>query len=119
MAKKPSGGDLFYKVGLEAHVANNSDSPIDYGNTEDAWAEQFVTRAEFINVRGREEVLAARLTGTHVQVIRVRASSLTRAITTAWRAVDKRNGDIFNIRDVTVETDRQFISLLTEKGVAT
>lgn len=119
MAKKPSAGDLYYRVGLQARVLGNPDSPIDYGNTELEWAEQFFTRAQFINVRGREEVLAARLAGTHIQVIRVRASTETLAITTDWRVVDKRNGDEFNIRDVTVETDRQFITLLCEKGVAT
>lgn len=119
MAKKPSSGQLYYKVGLEKRETGNPDSPADYGNTEDVWTEQFETRAEFIHLRGGEDVMAARLEGRHVQVIRIRASSQSRLVTTDWRVKDKRNNDEFNIRDVTPETNRQFISLLCEKGVAT
>ncbi len=119
MAKKTSAGDLFYSVGMEARVEENPDSPVDYGNTESTWTEQFAVRAAYIHLRGGEAVQAARLAGRHVQVIRVRASTATRTITTDWRAVDKRNGDIFNIRDVTHDNDRRFIDLLAEKGVAT
>lgn len=119
MAKTPSAGDLYYRVGIEARVAENPDSPIDYGNTENAWVEQFAARAQFIHLRGGEDVMAARLSGKHLQVIRVRSSTSTRTITTDFRVVDKRNGDVFNIRDVTQGVDRQFIDLLCEKGVAT
>lgn len=119
MAKTPSAGDLYFRIGLEARVTENPDSPIDYGNTQTAFVEQFACRAGFIHLRGGEDVLAARLAGTHLQVIRVRASSETRAVTTDWRAVDKRNGDIFNVRDVTPSDDRQWLDLLCQKGVAT
>lgn len=119
MKKPNSAGELYYKVGLQARIEENPDSPVDYGNTVSDWQEQFVVRAGFVHLRGGESVMAGRLQGKHTQVIRVRSSSQTRTITTDWRVVDKRNGDIFNIRDITVETDRQFISLLCEKGVAT
>lgn len=119
MAKKPSAGQLYYKVGLEKRTTDNPDSPADYGNTVDVWVEQFECRAQFRHLRGNEEVLAARLQGTHIQVITIRSSTASLQITTDWRVVDQRNGDTFNIRDVTHETDRQFISLLCEKGIAT
>lgn len=119
MAKKPSSGDFYYIVGLEKQTVQNPDSPADYGNTVAEFAEQFETRAAFVHLRGSEDVLAARLSGKHIQVIHIRSSTASRQVTTDWRVVDKRNGDVFNIRDVTQETDRQFISLLLEKGVAT
>lgn len=119
MAKRTSAGDLFYRVGLEVEIEENPDSPIDYGNTVGAWQEQFVVRAGYRHLRGGESVMAARLQGKHLQIIRVRSSVATRTITTDWRVVDKRTGDIFNIRDVTHDVDRQFIDFLAEKGVAT
>jgi len=117
--KRPSAGDLYYRVGFEARVVENPDSPIDYGNTESTWVEQFACRAQFIHLRGGEDVIAARLEGRHLQIIRVRASSETRLVTTDFRVVDKRNSDIFNVRDVTHNVDRQWIDFLVEKGVAT
>lgn len=119
MAKQPSSGDLYYRVGLEARLSENPDSPADYGTTEFTWTQQFACRAQFIHLRGGEDVMAARLSGTHIQVIRVRASTETLLATTDWRVVDKRNGDIFNIRDVTHGVDRRYIDLLCEKGGAT
>lgn len=118
MAKRPSAGDLYERVGFEARVEENPDSPVDYGNTEAAWVEQFERRAEYIHLRGGETIQAARLAGRHVQVIKVRSDTATRTVTTDWRAVDKRTGDIFNVRDVTPSKNRQWLDLLCEKGVA-
>jgi hypothetical protein len=114
-----SAGDLYYRVAFEARTMENPDSPADYGNTESTWVELFSCRAEFIHLRGGEDVMAARLQGRHLQVIRVRASDETDAVTTDNRIVDMRNGDILNIRDVTHDTDRRCIDFLCEKGVAT
>ncbi len=119
MAKRPSAGDLYDRVGIEARISENPDSPLDYGNTEYNWTEEFAVRAQFIHLRGGEDVMAARLSGKHLQIIRVRSSIATRTITTDFRVVDKRTGDVFNIRDVTRDVERQFIDLLCEKGVAT
>lgn len=118
MARRPTAGDLYERVAFEARVSENPDSPVDYGNTESTWAEQFERRAQYIHLRGGETVQAARLEGRHVQVIRVRSDNATRIITTDWRAVDQRTGDVFNVRDVTHTPDRQWIDLLCEKGVA-
>ena len=119
MANRPGAGSLYERVGFEERLSQNPDSPADYGNTEDAWTERFERRAEFIHLRGGEDVQAARLEGRHVQVIRVRADSETRTITTDWRAVDQRTGAVFNVRDASQSDDRQWIDLLCEKGVAT
>lgn len=120
-------GDLTYRVAFLKREALNDGKGNTLGNK---LVEQFQSRAAYRHLRGGESVMANRLSGKHVQVITVRASTLTRQITTDWVIRDVRasnetapgsgkfTGDVFNIRDVTHETDRQWISLLVEKGVA-
>jgi len=62
--------------------------------------------------------MAARLSGRHLQIIKVRSSTATLLVTTDFRVVDQRTGDVYNIRDVTHNVDRQWINFLVEKGVA-
>lgn len=119
MATKPSAGDLYESVSFEKREVGNPDSPADYGNTETTWRCQYSCRAAYQHLRGGETVLAGRLQGRHPQIIRVRASSETREVTTDWRIVDSRSGSVFNIRDVTPTLDRRFIEFLVESGVAT
>ncbi len=117
-------GALRYRVGFLKREAVNDGR----GNTVGKLIEQFQCRAAYRHLRGGESVMAGRLQGKHTQIIIVRASSQTRQITTDWVVRDVRasneiapgrfDGDVFNIRDVTHETDRQWISLLCEKGVA-
>jgi len=115
MADNRSAGSLYYKVALD----KREDVDDGMGNTVSGWQEQFQTRAEFIHLRGSEAVMAGRLQGKHTQVIRVRVSSNTRLITTDFRVRDTRRNIAFNIRDIEWETNRQFISLTCESGVAT
>ncbi|BCH32634.1 hypothetical protein MesoLjLc_45640 [Mesorhizobium sp. L-8-10] len=108
------GGDLFYRVAFDRRTEVDDG----LGNTLADWVEQFQCRAAYRHLRGGESVVASRLQGKHVQIIAVRASSQTRQVSTDWRVRDARTGEVFNIRDVTVETDRAFISFLCERGVA-
>ncbi|MBL0374031.1 phage head closure protein [Rhizobium sp. KVB221] len=107
-------GNLYYKIA--AYTRMPTDDGL--GNTVSEWDEQFQCRAAYHHLRGGESVMAARLQGKHTQIISVRSSSQTRQITTDWQVRDVRTDDVFNIRDVTHETDRAWISLLVEKGVA-
>lgn len=115
MAKKPGGGDLFENVGFDMRGSASDGA----GGTISAFVEQFTRRASYIHLRGGEDVLAARLEGRHVQVVRVRADSSTRTVTTDWRISDKRSGVAYNIRDITPSGDRMWLDMLVEKGVAT
>lgn len=127
MAKRPSAGDLIHRVAFDVRVAGNPDSPIDYGNTVVDWVEQFTCRAAFIHLRGGETVLAGRLEGRHSQIIQVRASPETRAVTTDWRVRDLDNGEwvggqwagpIYHVKDVTPhEEDRAWLDMLVQTGV--
>ena len=98
-------------------ISGNPDSPADYGVVEDVWERQFVRRAEYVHLRGGETVIAARLQGTHPQVVRVRAGSHTRTVTTDWRIVDMRTGTEMNITDITPTEDRQWLDFLCKVGV--
>jgi len=55
------------------------------------WTTRFTVAAGFTPLRGGEQVMAARLSGTQPYVVRVRQSSQTRQVMTGWRLVDARN----------------------------
>ena len=113
-----SAGALRERVNLSQRETQNQDAPNDYGNTIDAWVEQGTVATQYIHLRGSETVLAGRLAGQHTQVIRVRASALTRQVSTDWRVTDARTGQEFNVRDVTLDPRRRYVDLLCEAGVA-
>ena len=111
-------GSLTERVAFARRTQVNPDAPNDYGNTEDVWVEEFECAAEYKHLRGSEQVMAQRLVGVHTQIIRVRASSLTRALATDWRVTDVRSGTVYNIRDVTIDPGRQWVDVLAQSGVA-
>lgn len=107
---------------LVAHVAFERQGTADdgYGGTTTIWMAQFDIRAHVLHLRGGESVQAARLSGQHVQIIRVRSSPAVRGVTTDWRILDLRpGGAVFNIRDIEPSDDRKWIDFLCQKGVAT
>lgn len=108
---------LYYRVHcqIEAPGADELGNPVPGGG---GWQTQFSVRAAYRHLRGGESVMAGRLQGQHSQIITVRCSTQSKLITAGWRLVDARDGTVFNVRDVTPETDRQWISLLCERGVA-
>jgi head-tail adaptor len=89
-----------------------------YGNSQGEWVQQFTCAAARDFLRGGEGVIAARLQGTQVALVTIRASSQSRAVTSEWRARDLRTEDIYNIREAKLTNDRAFVELLCEKGVA-
>lgn len=97
-------------------VSGNPDSPADYGVIEEEWERQLTRRAEYIHLRGGETVIAARMQGIHTQAIRVRSDSATRLVNTDWRIVDLRTSEEFNIRDITISDDRQWLDFLCQRG---
>ena len=110
MAKRIGAGDLRERVVFASRGPANDGGGGPFG----AWADQFTVWAQFTHLRGGETVIAERLSGRHSLVIRVRASSQTRPVTTDWQARDARTGQKFNIRDVTPTTDRVWIDFLVQ-----
>ncbi|GEC15158.1 head-tail adaptor protein [Nitrobacter winogradskyi] len=111
---KISAPNLYYKVHCQKRVEIDDGA----GSTVGDFATQFSVRAGFAHLRGGEAVIASRLENKHPVIITVRASSQTRQINSDWRLVDARDGTAWAVRDVTPETDRQWVSLLCERGVA-
>lgn len=111
-------GDLTERVTLSRRIETNPDAPNDYGNTVSDWVEQGTVWAQYIHLRGGEAVIAGRLTGRHPQIIRIRASALTRQVAADWKVTDARTGVDYAIRDVTLDPGRAVVDLLCERGVA-
>ncbi|HWM82949.1 MAG TPA: head-tail adaptor protein [Pseudolabrys sp.] len=109
-----TAGDLRYKIHCQKRVQIDDGA----GNTVGDFATQFTVRAAYRHLRGGETVIASRLENRHPIIITVRASSQTRQLNSDWRLVDAHDGTAWAVRDVTCETDRQWISLLCERGVA-
>lgn len=119
MSKPLLTGQMTNKLAFEQRGEINPDAPHDEGNTVGGWIERCQTAAELVILRGGEKVMAGRLQGTQSVILRVRATSKTRAIGTGWRARDLKTGAVYNIRDITPDpVSRASIDLLCESGVA-
>ncbi|SMF53267.1 Phage head-tail joining protein [Xaviernesmea oryzae] len=71
------------------------------------YATVFTDAVELIPRMGSEAVMASRLQGVQPYTARVRASSWTRQVTPAWRAVDARNGAVYAIVSPFVDLDQK------------
>lgn len=109
-----TAGKLTERVAFDKRV----DVEDGHGNTVDDFVEQFRCWAEYKHIRGGESVMQSRLDGKHVQVIRVRASTQVRVVTTDWRIRDTRTEVEFNIRDITFDTSRAWLDFLVDGGGA-
>lgn len=89
-----------------------------YGGQETTWTEEYACRAEFIYRRGSEAVEAARLSGRPVYKVKVRSCADARSITTDWRMRDVRRSVTYNVREVDAISDRAFVWIVIEGGVA-
>lgn len=91
-----------------------------YGNVEsEEWTPQFTAAANRKWLRGSEGVLAARLESRQPAILKIRNSGDARSISNDWRAVDTRDGTIYNIRENPKESDnRGYLEMLAESGVA-
>ena len=92
--------------------------PDGFGGFTSGWSERFQRRVEFVHLRGGESVQAARLTGQHTIVVRVRSSSEIHGVTTDWKIRDERRGVDYQIKDIEVETSRDYVSFTCQSGVA-
>lgn len=110
-------GDLRERVAFDApHQVEDG-----YGGTDQGWglpADAIERNAELIYQRGTEKVLAGKSTGTAVFKVKISQSDQARTITTDWRMRALRSGTEYQIREVDRDSDRQWIWLIAESGVA-
>lgn len=93
-----------------------------HGNTVADWYPQFTMAASrvFLKMRNSETVMASRLAARALATITVRNCTASRQITAEWRAIDTRDGTVWNIReDPQLSESRGFLEFLCESGVAT
>lgn len=115
MAKLPTVGSLKERVAFDVQM------PIDdgYGNeVSGEFEQQFECAAEFRPRGGSEAVIAARLEGRNIFGVYIRSSIQARQITTDWRMRDARRGTVYAIDAVDALTDRAWVYLTVESGVA-
>jgi len=119
----PGAGDLRHRVAFDRREKADDGA----GNTQRKFVEQFQRRAAFIYAGGGEAVMAARLEGRGILKVRVRSCLQTRTITQDWQMRDVRTGDFVNgvwtgatyaIKEVDAATDRMWVYLVVERGVA-
>lgn len=89
-----------------------------YGGKELGWTEQFTDRAEFIYQRGTEAERAGKVTGAASFKVKLRSHTATRALTTDYRMRDDRRNVAYNIREVDAVSDRHWVWIVAETGVA-
>lgn len=75
--------------------------------------------AETIWLKGSESVMASRLEGKQPVALVIRDSTQARTINEAWRAVDVRTSEVFNISGTSPSRVRGFIDVLAVSGGAT
>jgi SPP1 family predicted phage head-tail adaptor len=114
MAMPTGAGSLRERVAFDKKGTGSDGG----GGVVTAWQEQFQRRAAYVHRNGGEAVMADRLQGRHTLVIRIRADSQTRTISTDWRVRDVRTGTVYSIHDVTPTVDRMWVDILAQSGVA-
>lgn len=112
MAKRASR-DLRDRVALQQRGLDDNGDPLGPWQVVPSQAGDQAWAAQIIRLKGGEQVMGQRLQGVSPAVIAVRACTATRAITSAWRAVDKRTGQVHEITDVSETADRVWIEILT------
>ncbi|GAA6190888.1 head-tail adaptor protein [Phaeobacter sp. NW0010-22] len=105
---------------LRDHVAFDrpAQNPDGSGGAVDGWAEQYTCKAEFIYSRGSETVDAARLQGRSIYKVKIRQSPSARSITSDFRMRDLNRDTEYNLREVDAITDKDWVYIVAESGVA-
>ncbi len=110
-------GELRERIGFFRPVVADDG----FGNTTSGYAAEpdFVVSANVRPKLGGESIQAARLAGRNYLNVTVRAASITRQVTDAWKARNMRSETDYNIRSI-IDPDgkRQWIEMLCEEGVA-
>ena len=86
----------------------------DMGGTRDEWVLQFVEWVGVKYLRGGESVMQARLASKSPAIVTMRASTLTRRVTSEWKL--RIDGREFDAKEDPRETDdRAFFEVLVER----
>src|SRR5687768_13635270 len=97
MAKRPTAGALRERVNIQGWT----EEPDGYGGTKQVVGTIATVAAGFRPLVGTESVMSSRLAGTQPYIVTVRSSTVTRAVTSAYKLQDARNtARILDIKSV-------------------
>lgn len=107
----------FERAPSESADADDADYD-DYGNPVGDWSELGTVWADLRETPGREAIKAGRVESGRSGTLRVRASTMTRAVTAADRVIVR--GSTWDIRSGPVQIDRAgaLVEFTIETGVA-
>jgi hypothetical protein len=106
---KPEAGLMAWRFRFERRAVDAN------GDRLGAWGDDAVTmQAWLLALKGTEAVMGARLQGRQPVVLTIRSCKATRAITTDWRAVDARTGDVYGIKGAALNEDIAWIDVLAQ-----
>ncbi|MFC3164133.1 head-tail adaptor protein [Ciceribacter thiooxidans] len=74
--------------------------------------------ARIERLRGTESVMAGRLAGSQTVAITIRWQPAAATMTTDWRAVDARSGEIWDITSIEPDERKSFVNILAKTGTA-
>ncbi len=114
MPKVQKFGPLQERVAFDEPVGGTNEK----GHARTGFTFRFRRYAEFRYNRGSERVIAGALTGVASFKVRIAQSSAAAAMSTAWRMRDVRRGIQYQIREIDAISDRDWIWLVVESGVA-
>lgn len=105
----PSAGDLTKRATLlEPHVARDADGQLVQG-----WIERGTVWCHVLPLRGGESVMAARMQSRSPAIVTLRASGLSRQVTSEWRL--RIGGREYHAKEDPRETqDRAWLEMLAE-----
>ncbi|HEX5933521.1 MAG TPA: head-tail adaptor protein [Pseudorhizobium sp.] len=125
--KAPTAQELRHRVAFDKRIEIDDGA----GNTRGEFQEQFLVWAALRPRGGSEAVVADRLEGRNMLGVYLRSSSQARQITNDWRMRDARDGEwvgegenrrwagpVYAIKIVDAVTDRRWVYLEAQTGVA-
>ncbi len=89
-----------------------------YGGQETSWVAEFEAFADIQFEHGAEAVLSDALTGVQRFKVRLHSSANTRKLTARYQMRTATGESVFNIRSVDAISDRRWVWLKVESGVA-
>jgi head-tail adaptor len=112
--RKTSAGDLREKITFQRRAETDDG----YGNPiSGGWQDQFTVRGRLMPKMGSEAVVASRLQGLQPFILTVRSNHQTRAVTPAWRAVNARTSEVYDIRTAANPDERNaFVEMMVMLG---
>lgn len=98
---------------------NRTEEDDGFGNvTAGPYATVWTAPARIEILRGSETVIAGRLAGSQTVAITIRWQPAAATLTTDWRAVDARSGEIWDIASIEPDERKSFVNILAKTGTA-